>query len=552
MSIFSIVSCLFFLIFNIPNLLIFFYLGDITSFLLSIYFLLVLFLYKNCYVKIFFTINFLLYPFYILYIYIYKRMPDENILMVLLESNFKEIYSYAGDYIISKIVGYILYVSLVIYFFSSIYKNIVVSKKIKTTITIGFIFLVISLSFLNKDFKDENYKDDFEIYKPNISFSLLKKTFPLNFYISVNDLFFQEYFIKKQVNKSFIFNVIDKEKNHKNKNIILVIGESSRRNNWGLNNYSRNTNPLLMGRKNIVNFDNMLSISNITRSSIPMMLTRKKEKDVDRFYFNESSVISLFNQVGYETSWLSMQQQYGFFENTTSIYSKEAMNTFFLNNANYDVKGNFDYGVIGKLKYLIEKNKKNKLIVIHMLGSHQKYSDRYPDNYNYYRPSLTDLNVYEPRNPKYKNESINSYDNSILYTDYVLNEIIETLAKDKSSESFLLFSSDHGEDLFDNECNNIGHGSATVYNYEIASFAWYSDSYEISNFEKISWLKSNKHRKINQTSIFPTLVDAANLEIPNDSLDKSILKDFKEYPRLVAGGVDFDKAQFKGICKEIQ
>lgn len=539
-----------FLIFNIPNILIFSYSKDITSFLLSLFFSLTFFLYKNFYIKIFITIGFILYPFYIFYTYQFKKFPDENILMVLLESNFQEIYSYMGDYAILVIIGYIFYLFFILYLIST-YEDIKVSKPIKLIIIFIFLSLLILLNYLNKDFSDISYEDDFDIYKTNIIFKLLKNTFPLNFYISVNDLIMQENIIKNKVNKDFNFNVTNTKKSN-NTNIILVIGESSRRSNWSLNNYIKKTNPLLIKQKNIINFSNMVSISNITRSSIPIIITRKNSNDADIFYFKEPSIITLFNQAGYETFWLSMQQQYGFFDNTTSIYSKEAKNINFLNNADYSTKGKFDSTIIEKLNYIMSKKKSKKLIIIHTLGSHQKYSDRYPENYDYFKPSLNELNIYDPRNPKYKTQSINSYDNSILYTDYVLNQIIEVFKKNKDEESFLLYSSDHGEDLFDNTCNKSGHGNATIYNYEIASFTWYSDLYQKNNPEKIIWLEKNKNRKINQTSIFPTLVDAASLNILNDPLNRSLLKNFKNYPRLVNGGLNFDEVPPQGICKEIQ
>lgn len=319
-----------------------------------------------------------------------------------------------------------------------------------------------------------------------------------------------------------------------------------------MNGYSRNTTPLLSRQSNLVNFSNFLSISAETRTSIPMILTRKPAEQVYQFIFPEKSIISAFKEAGFLTYWISTQQKFGAFDTSTSVYAKEADHMLFLNKTSYTNKGETDEVILPELKKALESRGDKKFIVIHTLGSHYNYSHRYTKDFDVFRPSLNDIDHYSLQDKKNKTQLINSYDNSILYTDYVVNQIIETLKFKKNTESFLFYSSDHGEDLFDNDCDKSGHGNKTTYNYEIAAFAWYSDLYNQKNPEKLSWLNRNKQRKINQTSIFPTLIDAANIKILNDSLGKSILKDFKDYPRLVSGGVDFDKIQPIGICKEIQ
>ena len=92
----------------------------------------------------------------------------------------------------------------------------------------------------------------------------------------------------------------------------------------------------------------------------------------------------------------------------------------------------------------------------------------------------------------------------------------------------------------------------TARNFEIAGFAWYSNDYQDLYLDKIEKLKLNSQRKMNQTAIFPTLIDAANIGIPKDPLQRSALKEFKGYPRLVMGGKDYDQINFIGECREIK
>jgi glucan phosphoethanolaminetransferase (alkaline phosphatase superfamily) len=404
---------------------------------------------------------------------------------------------------------------------------------------------------VNKNFTEEN---SFLVKEDNAFILELKKTYPMGLIISLYTLYDEQNRINQAFsnNKYFKFNTRYETEVKQKQIYIIVIGETSRSYNCKINGYFRNTNPFLSKQLNLVNFPNFLSISAETRTSIPMILTRKPAEQVYRFRFPEKSIISAFKEAGFSTYWISTQQKFGAFDTSTSVYAKEADHIFFLNKTDYRNKGDTDGIIIPALEKAIKSPEEKKFIIFHTLGSHYNYSHRYPKNFDIFRPSLNDINNYNMQDKKYKTELINSYDNSILYTDYILNEVVETLKKEKNTESFLLYSSDHGEDLFDGNCEKSGHGNTTIYNYKITSFVWYSDFYKKINPNKIIFLNKNKNRNINQTSIFPTLVDAANLEIPNDKLNRSLLKKLDSYPRLVNGGVDFDKTQPKGICKEVK
>ncbi len=132
------------------------------------------------------------------------------------------------------------------------------------------------------------------------------------------------------------------------------------------------------------------------------------------------------------------------------------------------------------------------------------------------------------------------------------DEFIKKLKQQEDAKSFLLYTSDHGEDIFDDGCDKSGHGLETKNNFEIASFIWYSNTFLQSSIDKVNILKENKDRKLNQTAIFPTLIDAANIRIPKYQKDRSILQRFQNYPRLVLGSKNYDLARYESICKEIK
>lgn len=488
----------------------------------------------------------------------YKTSINEQIIGIILETNTQELLQFFGFNIYIYIYPLLIYFFVVLYFSYTNFKKPIVWKHRSRKWVLILCSLFIFLTFiLNKKEESINTmeKNIFLETQENEFIREVKKTYPFGLFFSLYNFYHEKNKINQafEINKNYKFNIKKSTKTTDTKQLfILVIGETSRRHNWSLNGYQRETNPLLNQQKNLVNFDNMLSLSTATRSSIPMMITRKPAQQVYRYDFSERSIISAFKEAGFSTYWISTQQKFGAFDTSTSVYAKEADHMLFLNKTSYSNKGDTDEIIIPEFKKAVRSTGHKKFIVIHTLGSHYNYSHRYTDNFNIFRPSLNDIKNYSMQDKRYKTELLNSYDNSIIYTDYFSNELIEILKMQKDTESFVFFASDHGEDLFDNECNKSGHGNTTIYNYEIASFAWYSDLYQQRNPTKINWLEQNKQRKINQTSIFPTLIDAANLKIPNDSLDKSILKDFKNYPRVVEGGIDFDKTQPQGVCKEIQ
>lgn len=500
-------------------------------------------------------------PFILFYIYYYDSSIDEQILSIILETNWQEALGFLG----ANIHGYIAVFSIwfiavtTVFWYSHRYPLRWTHRSrwwIITSVSIMAISGILANQVVTNQI-DANFSDDdtnFLINEKNSLLQDIKQTYPLGLVISISDLYQEQRKINQAFAKhqQFTFQATSLRPDQDKQLVVLVIGETSRRANWQLNGYTRQTNPLLSQQDNLINFSDMLGVSAATRSAIPMLLTRKPESQVYQYDFPERSIISAFKEAGFTTYWLSNQQKFGTHDTSTSVYAKEADNIIFLNKTNYSNRGETDDIILPVFKKIVDNSIHKKLIVIHTLGSHFDYSHRYPTSFDSFKPSLNDLNSYSLQDRRYKKQMINSYDNSILFTDYVLNSLIDDMKSQHDTESFLLFSSDHGEDLFDGSCDKSGHGNETAYNFEIASFVWYSDSVATKNNDKIQYLQSNQHKKINQTSIFPTLIDAADITIPDYPLERSLLGKLSPYPRLVLGGRDYDNNIQQDRCREIK
>lgn len=502
----------------------------------------------------------LIVPFILFYIHFYNTTINEQVLSIVLETDTQEVLGFLGSNMYAYIGLFLLWAWIVSLLFWQNHRTPVVWSHrsrwwvVIAVSNIGIIGMVANQVLATDIDSNFSENDNFLVEEKNSLLQEIKQTYPLGIFISLNDLYQEQAKINSAFAKhqQFSFNAAASDNANNKQLVVLVIGETSRRANWQLNGYSRQTNPLLSKQSNVVNFTDMLSISNATRTSIPMLLTRKPAAQVYRYDFAEKSVISAFKEAGFDTYWISTQQKFGAYDTSTSVYAKEADNIIFLNKTNYNNKGETDGVVLPVFKKILVNQTQKTLVVIHTLGSHFDYSHRYPSSFERFKPSLNDIEDYSLQDNKYKPQLINSYDNSVLYTDYVINELIDSMQAQTQTESFLLYSSDHGEDLFDASCDKSGHGNQTPYNFEIASLAWYSPRFAASHADKVQQLQANATKPVNHTSIFPTLIDAADITIPNYPLERSLLGQLDTYPRLVLGGTDYDNNKQQGSCREIQ
>lgn len=221
---------------------------------------------------------------------------------------------------------------------------------------------------------------------------------------------------------------------------VLMVGESARAKNFSLNGYGRDTNPKLAGL-DIVNFPHVASAGTATAISVPAMFSAeaRQEFDVSEAPY-EGNLLDLLVQSGYDVSWL---------ENNDSCKGVCARVPFEVVTKRNDpalCKGGYCYDeiLIQDLEKVLSGLTKDTFIVLHMIGSHgPAYYKHYPDAYRVFQPTCDTSEIQTCT----QEEIINTYDNSILYSDSVIARTIETLAKFPQLEAGLLFVSDHGESL---------------------------------------------------------------------------------------------------------
>jgi glucan phosphoethanolaminetransferase (alkaline phosphatase superfamily) len=200
-------------------------------------------------------------------------------------------------------------------------------------------------------------------------------------------------------------------------------------------------------------------------------------------------------------------------------------------NASFDIEKKYDDQLIIELKSALERNDQKNFIILHTIGSHFKYNLRYPTSYRKFRPDDTsDFTSTNIRNIHKKETYINSYDNSILYSDFIISKIIEVI-KEYGICSWVMYFSDHGENLFDDDRNLFSHGSLynTEYERRVPLFFWYSDLYMQHNGSKIAALTENRDTKTSLAHIYETIFDLAGIQIPDRQFKHSLANaDYEE------------------------
>ena len=225
-------------------------------------------------------------------------------------------------------------------------------------------------------------------------------------------------------------------------NIVVLIGESVRKQNMSLYGYQRDTTPIEASEKeNMLLYQNAYSPAAITNISVPIVLSNldisNYKKELRKLSDN---VVNTANHLNYNTFWYSTQ---GGAQGITAIASF-SKNKKFLNG--------YDEAVIPYLKDALKDSSPKKLIVLHINGSHPYACDKYP-----------------PKEAVWEGDIDECYDNSIRYTDKIIGQIFELL---KNKNSALVYFSDHGQ-IKENEVYKHGDYKEAV---QVPYFVWFSPS----------------------------------------------------------------------------
>lgn len=315
----------------------------------------------------------------------------------------------------------------------------------------------------------------------------------------------------------FHFNAVSEHPKDSAEVYVLVVGETARSRDFQLYGYNRPTNPLLSKTSGLLVFSNVRTQSNTTHKSVPMLLTAATADDHDRLH-HEKGILAAFREAGFYTVFLSNQKPN---HSYIDFLGSQADEHLFIREADDDAEAaaadgkaddvvaqTSDERLLPFLSKAMAEGHKKLFVVLHMYGSHFNYRDRYPQSRAMFMPDTP-----TEAKPDNRPQLVNAYDNTILQTDYILHSIIEKL-RSTGAVAAMMYTSDHGENIFDDSRRLFLHASPrpSEYDTDVPLLVWTSESYAREHAPVVDAMKSNLNKGVQTSaSVFPTMLSIGGI-----------------------------------------
>ena len=309
---------------------------------------------------------------------------------------------------------------------------------------------------------------------------------------------------------------------------VMVVGETARAHNFSLYGYPRNTNPLLSKTPGIKAFPNVTTQSNTTHKSVPMLLSAASAEDFERL-FHEKGILAAFKEAGFHTVFISNQlPNHSFID----FLGEQADEHYFLKKEDASQGNHYDEDLLQKLDEILpladasssahyHYRYRKLFVVLHSYGSHFNYQERYPRSFAYFKPDSK-----SEAKPENRRDLLNAYDNTIRYTDYILHGIVERLQKWEGVQtktdgvydqptSAMLYTSDHGENIFDDERSLFLHAAPKASDYElhVPFIIWTSAGFSKQYPDILKALGENRSKQVQSSlSAFHTMLGIGGIQ----------------------------------------
>ncbi|MEJ1158493.1 phosphoethanolamine transferase [Prosthecomicrobium sp. N25] len=275
--------------------------------------------------------------------------------------------------------------------------------------------------------------------------------------------------------------------------VVLVVGESTRAQNFGLGGYARQTTPRLAVRDGVVYFPEATACSTTTAVAVPCMLSRLEGHEF-ALPPRETSLVGVFAALGYDAHWYSVQRG-----NNRAILSACAEAP----TCRVNLPGHDEVLIPPLEAALAAPGPAPRFVLLHTLGAHANFHERYPAAFARFRPECRDVPYACDRQA-----AINAYDNAILYVDHVLDEVIARL---EGRDAVLIYASDHGESI--GEGFRYGHAAALALAPEeqtrIPFLVWTSRIFREKRPDFAARIAARRGQRVSHDHIFHTALGCA-------------------------------------------
>ncbi len=417
-----------------------------------------------------------------------------------------------------------------------------ITENSTTTQIIGFVIIVIGLIFLFLKFYNilgSNPKS-FSIKQ----FSLLMGGFILLFLIprfglatttfvfdNIN-LYQTELSKFKALNQQYNAgkSPIIASKKNTNELYVVVLGESLSREHMSLYGYHRKTTPYLdsLNQNNeLLVFNNVVSNHTHTTPTLSYALTSANQYNAETFE-ERTSIVNMFKAAKFKTAWVSNQVRYGIWDNHVGVIADNSDDkTYFNKYVGKTFKNrNDDEIVLGEVNRLLNVNsKENKVIFVHLIGNHFPYTDRYTKSFEKF---TTELSIGEFGKTTNHMIRINAYDNSIVYNDYIINQLIKQLQQSSFDVKGLIYLPDHAEEVWERKSHQ-----SKLFTYSMVEsplIIWLSEKYKSKYPGIYENLKTNLDTYWSNDLFYDLLIGISNIQTDKTQKHLSLTNDLYSLP----------------------
>jgi heptose-I-phosphate ethanolaminephosphotransferase len=461
------------------------------------------------------------------YFFIYQQEFSQSVIFIMFESNVSEAGEYMTQYFAWWMIPAFLAHTAFAYFLWTRLRPVYMPRGRAFVAAIAIVFAVVGYPLIKQTQRTGSFAGGFEKFEDRIE-PAVPWQMAVAYHRYLDTLAGMQDMLHSTSKVPPLHNlkVADADKPS---TLVLVIGESTNRQRMSLYGYPRKTTPELDKLKDqLAVFDNVITPRPYTIEALQQVLTFADEENPD-LYLSTPSLVSMMKQAGYKTFWITNQQTMTKRNTMLTTFSEQADEQVYLNNNRNQNAAQYDGDVIEPFNKALTDPAQRKLIVVHLLGTHMSYQYRYPPTFDKFQDRTgVPAGVRDDQVPTY-----NSYDNAVLYNDFVVSSLIKDYAK-SDPNGFLLYLSDHGEDVFDSAGHNTlgrNENKPTAPMYTIPFMAWASPKWR----ENHDWnFAADLGRPYSSSHLIHTWADMAGLSFDELDRTKSLVSDsFKPRPLMI-------------------
>ncbi len=467
------------------------------------------------------------------YFVVYGHQISQSVMFVMFETNTNEAGEFLTQYFSFKVVGIILAYTLVAIFLWTRLKPVTLPNFGRVGVSALILVILFGVPYYNKAIKQDRPLENVASYVNSKLAYAAPWQFVSGYFLYKNQLANMEELIRDNSKIPPLENFVDTNGTTP-RTFVLVIGESTSRDRMSLYGYPRPTTPEL---DNIAeNYPNNLSVFNDVVTSRPytiealqQILTFASQTEPELFN-SRPSIMNMMKQAGFKTFWITNQQTMTERNTLLTAFSRQTDKQYYLNNDMAQSSRIYDDVVFSPFKEALADPAEKKFIVVHLLGTHMRYEFRYPEDKAVFnnKDSVVPANLKDNEIKDY-----NAYDNAQHYNDYVVSTLIKDFDSSKEN-GFLVFFSDHGEDVFDTPPHDMlgrSEGKPSKVMYNIPFLVWQSPEWlQTHEFN----LNDKTTRPYSTMDFIYSWSDLAGLNYTGFEPEKSLFNnEFKPQPRYI-------------------